>query len=239
MEEKSKKKLGLLTVLLFLAIIVIIIMGIFMNKIQNEKVEESKKAAELQTQVDNLNEKIDNISNIVNANNFTDNEKQNKELSESEKQEIFNKAVKNQTVFIDTMISNKDFGQKNFSDKEMILMLPDSSEGKIFKSYEDDGEIYGKASITDVEKSAKKVFGKEVNVIKAVQNNNSIKVDNEDVMVEVRSGVGILNAKLISIESVDSNEYTINFEFSSSSDDTYKLTVEYENGNVVYKSLEI
>ena len=92
MEEKSKKKLGLLTVLLFLAIIVIIIMGIFMNKIQNEKVEESKKAAELQTQVDNLNEKIDNISNIVNANNFTDNEKQNKELSESEKQEIFNKA---------------------------------------------------------------------------------------------------------------------------------------------------
>ena len=238
MEEKSKKKLGLLTVLLFLAIIVIIIMGIFMNKIQNEKVEESKKAAELQTQVDNLNEKIDNISNIVNANNFTDNEKQNKELSESEKQEIFNKAVKNQTVFIDTMISNKDFGQKNFSDKEMILMLPDSSEGKIFKSYEDDGEIYGKASITDVEKSAKKVFGKEVNVIKAVQNNNSIKVDNEDVMVEVRSGVGILNAKLISIESVDSNEYTINFEFSSSSDDTYKLTVEYENGKVVYKSLE-
>lgn len=238
MEEKSKKKLGLLTVLLFLAIIVIIIMGIFMNKIQNEKVEESKKAAELQTQVDNLNEKIDNISNIVNANNFTDNEKQNKELSESEKQEIFNKAVKNQTVFIDTMISNKDFGQKNFSDKEMILMLPDSSEGKIFKSYEDDGEIYGKASITDVEKSAKKVFGKEVNVIKSVQNNNSIKVDNEDVMVEVRSGVGILNAKLISIESVDSNEYTINFEFSSSSDDTYKLTVEYENGNVVYKSLE-
>lgn len=238
MEEKSKKKLGLLTVLLFLAIIVIIIMGIFMNKIQNEKVEESKKAAELQTQVNNLNEKIDNISNIVNANNFTDNEKQNKELSESEKQEIFNKAVKNQTVFIDTMISNKDFDQKNFSDKEMILMLPDSSEGKIFKSYEDDGEIYGKASITDVEKSAKKVFGKEVNVIKAVQNNNSIKVDNEDVMVEVRSGVGILNAKLISIESVDSNEYTINFEFSSSSDDTYKLTVEYENGNVVYKGLE-
>ena len=238
MEEKSKKKLGLLTVLLFLAIIVIIIMGIFMNKIQNEKVEESKKAAELQTQENNLNEKIDNISNIVNANNFTDNEKQNKELSESEKQEIFNKAVKNQTVFIDTMISNKDFGQKNFSDKEMILMLPDSSEGKIFKSYEDDGEIYGKASITDVEKSAKKVFGKEVNVIKAVQNNNSIKVDNEDVMVEVRSGVGILNAKLISIESVDSNEYTINFEFSSSSDDTYKLTVECENGNVVYKGLE-
>ena len=154
------------------------------------------------------------------------------------RKEIFNKALKNQTVFIDTMISNKDFGQKNFSDKEMILMLPDSSEGKIFKSYEDDGEIYGKASITDVEKSAKKVFGKEVNVIKAVQNNNSIKVDNEDVMVEVRSGVGILNAKLISIESVDSNEYTINFEFSSSSDDTYKLTVEYENGNVVYKSLE-
>ena len=35
MEEKSKKKLGLLTVLLFLAIIVIIIMGIFMNKIKN------------------------------------------------------------------------------------------------------------------------------------------------------------------------------------------------------------
>lgn len=246
MEEKNVTKISLSAFFLILAIIVIIIMGIFIYKLYNEKTIEAEKSRQLQSQVNSLNGtvndlqgKIDSISDTLNSNTSTKNENQTKELSDSEKQELFTKAVKEQTVLIDDMILTKDFSQKTFTDKEIILILPDSSEGKIFSSYDDDSGFYSKASIDDVEKSAKKIFDKTINV-KATQNNDSIRIINEDVIVEVRSGVGILNAELISIDVVSNNEYAIKFKFNSSSGttETYKLTVNYNDGNVIYKSFE-
>lgn len=80
MEEKKVTKISLSTFFLILAIIVIIVIGIFMLKLYNEKTEETKKSSELQTQVNNLNgtvsdlqEKIDNISETINFNNSTEN----------------------------------------------------------------------------------------------------------------------------------------------------------------------
>lgn len=77
MEEKQVTKINLLT---FFFILVIIIMGIFIFKLYNEKTEETKKSSELQTQVNNLNEtisnlqeKIDNTSENINSNNSTEN----------------------------------------------------------------------------------------------------------------------------------------------------------------------
>lgn len=246
MEEKKVKKISLSTFFLIISLIVIIVMGIFMYKFYIEKIEETKKSSELQTQVNSLNEavsdwqrKIDSISNTINSNTSDKNENQIKELSDLEKQELFNKAIKEQMVLIDDMILTKDFSQKNFTDKEIVLILPDSSEGKIFSSYDDDSGFYSKASIADVEKSAKKLFDKTINV-KSTQNNNSIRIINEDVILEVRSGVGILNAELLSIDSVSVNEYIITFKFTSGSEttETYKLTVNYDQEKVVYKSFE-
>lgn len=246
MEEKKVTKISLSTFFLIISLIVIIVMGIFMCKFYIEKIEETKKSSELQTQVNSLNEivsdlqgKIDSISNTINSNTSDKNENQIKELSDLEKQELFNKAIKEQMVLIDDMILTKDFSQKNFTDKEIILILPDSSEGKIFSSYDDNSGFYSKASIDDVEKSAKKLFDKTINV-KSTQNNDSIRIINEEVIVEVRSGVGILNAELLSIDSVSVNEYIITFNFTSGSEttETYKLTVNYDQENVVYKSFE-
>lgn len=77
MEEKQVTKINLLT---FFFILVIIVMGIFIFKLYNEKTEETKNASELQTQVNNLNEtvrnlqeKIDNTSETINSNNSTEN----------------------------------------------------------------------------------------------------------------------------------------------------------------------
>ena len=152
---------------------------------------------------------------------------------------LFNKAIKEQLVLIDDMISEKDFSQKNFTDKEIILMLPDSSEGQIFSTYNDNSGFYKKASIENVEKSAKKLFNKTID-INSIQNGNSIRVINNDVIVEVRSGVGVLNAELISINSINDNEYIIEFKFTSGSDtaEIYKLTVNYNQGNVIYENFE-
>lgn len=243
MEDKKTTKISLSTFFLVLAIIAIIIMGVYIYELNNDKTAEIQKSTELQAQVNNLNEtvsqlqgKLDSISNTL-ASNTSNNS--SKELTEAEKQELFNKAIKEQTVLIDDMILIKDFTQKGFTDEEIILLLPDSSEGKIFSSYDENSGFYSKASISDVEKSAKKLFDKTINV-KSIENNDSIKIINDTVVIEVRTGVGVLNAELVSIDTIDANEYTIKFKFGSGSEitETYKLTVNYSNGNVIYKSFE-
>ncbi len=246
MEDKKTTKISLSTFFLILAIIAIILMGVYIYKLNNDKTAEIQKSTELKAQVNNLNGtvsqlqgKLDSISNTLVSNTSTTSNNSSKELTETEKQELFNKAIKEQTVLIDDMVLTKDFTQKSFTDKEIILLLPDSSEGKIFSSYNDNSGFYSKASISDVEKSAKKLFGKTINV-KSAENNDSIKIINDNVVVEVRSGVGVLNAELVSIDTISANEYAIKFKFSSGSGttETYKLKVNYSNGNVIYKSFE-
>lgn len=239
MEGKSAK-ISLSTFLLTIAIIVIVVMGLIIYKFYNEKNDFSNKSSELQSQVDSLNEKISTQEKDEKFSNSISDKKseQSKKLSDSEKQELFNKAVKDNMVFIDSMISTKDYTKKNFTDKEIILLLPDSSEDDIFSSYNDDSGFYKKASISDVEKSAKKLFNRTIDV-KSIKNDDSIRIEDDNVIVEVRSGVGITDAELVSLESLEDDEYIIEFNFiSGDEEETYKLTVNYDNENIMYISLE-
>lgn len=79
MEEKNSAKISLSTFFLILAIIAIIVMGIFIYKLNNDKTAEVQKSTELQTQVNNLNGtiddlqgKIDTISKTINSNSFVE-----------------------------------------------------------------------------------------------------------------------------------------------------------------------
>lgn len=239
MEGKSAK-ISLSTFLLIIAIIVIVVIGLIIYKFYNEKNDFSNKSSELQSQVDSLNEKISTQEKDKKFSNSISDKKseQSKKLSDSEKQELFNKAVKDNMVFIDSMISTKDYTKKNFTDKEIILLLPDSSEDDIFSSYNDDSGFYKKASISDVEKSAKKLFNRTIDV-KSIKNDDSIRIEDDNVIVEVRSGVGITDAELVSLESLEDDEYIIEFNFiSGDEEETYKLTVNYDNENIMYISLE-
>ena len=81
MEEKRVKKISISTFFLILAIIVIIVMGVFIYKLNNDKLIEIQKATELQSKVNSLNGtvsdlqgKIDNISKTINSNNSTNTE---------------------------------------------------------------------------------------------------------------------------------------------------------------------
>lgn len=76
MEEKNATKISLSTFFLILAIIVIIVMGIFIYNLNNDKNIEIQKVANLnnevsslQSTVNNLNEKINDVSTIVNNSN--------------------------------------------------------------------------------------------------------------------------------------------------------------------------
>lgn len=74
MEEKKTTKISLSTFLLILALIIIIVMGIFIFRLNNEKNIEIQKTTELQAQVNSSNgslgdlqEKINTISATVNS----------------------------------------------------------------------------------------------------------------------------------------------------------------------------
>lgn len=75
---KENNKVALTAVLLILALIIIIVMGFFTYKFYIDKTKETEKSAQLQTQVDSLNEtvndlqeKIDKVSETVNPSNTT------------------------------------------------------------------------------------------------------------------------------------------------------------------------
>ena len=74
MEEKNVTKISLSTFLLIIAIIAIIVMGVFIYKLNNDKTAEIQKSTELQSQLNNLNgtvsdlqRKINNISETINT----------------------------------------------------------------------------------------------------------------------------------------------------------------------------
>lgn len=78
MEDKKVTKISLSTFLLIFAIIIIVIMGVFIFKLNNEKTVETQRATELETQVSNLNstvnnlqEKINKVSETINSENTT------------------------------------------------------------------------------------------------------------------------------------------------------------------------
>ena len=75
MEEKNVTKISLSTFFLILAIIAIIVMGVFIYKLNNDKTAEIQKSTELQTKVNSLNGtvsdlqgKINNISETISLN---------------------------------------------------------------------------------------------------------------------------------------------------------------------------
>lgn len=150
---------------------------------------------------------------------------------------IYNKAVGKHLVFIDSMIGFKDFSQKEFTDRETVLLLPDSTEKNIFDFHSYD--ISAVASISDVERSVKKLFGKTIDV-RNIQS-SAIRIAGDKVILPARTGVGIIEAELISVTALSDNDYAITFNYrvgTYGSFDKYKLTINCNNGNVVYKCFE-
>ena len=81
MEEKKVTKISLSTFLLLIAIVAIIVMGVFIYKLNNDKAMEIKKSTELQAQVDSLNwtvndlqGKMNKISETINTSNSSTND---------------------------------------------------------------------------------------------------------------------------------------------------------------------
>lgn len=67
MKDNNGKKINVITVLFIISLIAIIIMGVFIYKISNEKNLEAKKTIELQAQIDNLTSTKNNSQEVTNT----------------------------------------------------------------------------------------------------------------------------------------------------------------------------
>ena len=66
MEEKNSTKISLSAFFLLLAIIAIVVMGIFIYKLNNDKTAEIQKSTELQSQVSILNGTVSELQGKIN-----------------------------------------------------------------------------------------------------------------------------------------------------------------------------
>lgn len=109
MEEKNVTKISLSTFLLIIAIIAIIVMGIFIYKLNNDKTTAIQKSYELQSQVNNLNGTIGDLQ--VKSNNISEianDEKANTSEKNEEKTDTQNNYISNFRQSI-----SKELGEDN------------------------------------------------------------------------------------------------------------------------------
>lgn len=106
MEEKNVTKINLSNFFLILALITIIVMGIFIYKLNNDKIAEIQKSAELQSQVNNLNGsmndiqgKINNISEtIINQDNKNETTNNEMKVQENDSKVSNNEGINNKRI---------------------------------------------------------------------------------------------------------------------------------------------
>ncbi len=120
MEEKNVTMIKFINIFLILAIIAIIVMGIFIYKLNNDKTAEIQKSTELQAQVNSLNGtvsdlqgKIDTISNTVSGKDTTNNNSNDDSTS--------NKAENSTTSSVNKRL------YKLFSNQRYILLMDDNT----------------------------------------------------------------------------------------------------------------
>ena len=114
MEEKNATKISLSTFLLIIAIIAIIVMGVFIYKLNNDKTIEIQKSTELQAQVNSLKNQNNNLSGTINTlqENSSNEVTNNTVAAKSEKNNLNNNVEKSVAEY-NKNFSNSVFNQLN------------------------------------------------------------------------------------------------------------------------------
>ena len=125
MEEKNVTKISLSTFLLIIAIIAIIIMGVFIYKLNNEKTIEAQKSADLQAQVNSLNNTVNSLQGKINTISDTVSSKDNANTNNTTTDNTINNKTENSTT---TSSVNKRL-YKLYSNQRYILLMDDNAYG--------------------------------------------------------------------------------------------------------------
>lgn len=241
MEEKKSIKVSLSTIFLIVAIIIIVIMGYFIYDISNKRTIAEKEMQNLNNKIEDLQEIISNMSNKLNNSTIDeDNEstsKQTSNLTEEQKNTLFDK-IQNismrKGIILNAMIGDKDFSTKKFTDEDILNLLPVIDKNNEFFTLDENSSegFFVKGKISDVQKLSQKYFERTINV-----NELSNKIENDIIWIEADSGFGIETYQLESVSTNEDNTYTVKFKYVEE-DTSYTLTVKYENDNIIFVSFE-
>ena len=248
MEEKNVKKISLSTFFLILAIIAIIVMGIFIYKLNNDKTTEIQKSTELQSQVNSLNGtvsdlqgKIDSISKTIDSNNSTQNNTTtdtssiNKTAIESTIQKYFNIR---QILASDTLNVLVELGLKTTN------QTADDYKGfSSDKPYANSYFLITDVSYSDFEKAISKYMTMDL-----FKSQYPDYVINKDGILCIYSDGGTSGSSTIKeckISKTDSNTYVCNVTITrhadddgSNTDEKHTITVSEKDGNYIVSSFK-
>lgn len=133
MEEKNITKISLSTFLLIIAIIAIIVMGIYIYKLNNDKTSEIKKSTELQTQVTSLNETVNDLqSKITSISKTIDSESNIPNNKNSFIDDDSTKTILNETEALTILKSKFDIIEKIYSSPDKFFNVTAGEEIKDF-----------------------------------------------------------------------------------------------------------
>ena len=155
--KTEEGKVSILAIMLVIAFIAIAVMGVFMYKILNDKTAESKRADELQIQMNDLDKtvselqsKLDSVSNIINS-----------ETSDDTTKESTSYRIQGRYVLNPEDAPNSELGEYTFDGNKVTYGRISSSEGtfkiegnKIMitytKSFDPDGNVVETASAEEL-----------------------------------------------------------------------------------------
>ena len=177
MEEKNVTKMSLSTFFLILAIIAIIVMGIFIYKLNNDKTAEIQKSTELQSQVNSLTVTVNDLQGRIN--------KVSETANQENKNETTNNAVKVQEN------NSKDSNNENINKKtisgKFAQNSPDDKSGYWFDAgeywFKNDGTVENVSTV-----SYSGIYKINGNIISI----HWTEVDDEDIKVSERKDTEIL-----------------------------------------------
>lgn len=243
MEEKKVTQISLSTFFLILSLIVIAVMGIFMYKLYNEKIEANKKSTELQTQVNSLNEtvndlqgKITNISETINSNTSVENTN--------------TATTNNNTSFTDeqvkTALSNYLELQAYASCSGLLTNLEEKGKLTYDSSKEtilDDGTIVTSIKFSDY-KNAMLNYVSENEFEKNWTSTLHFNENSNGYLTQVQGGGGLCVYTINSITKINDSTYfakttaTLVDLDDSKEDENFTFTIKSYKGNCVIDSLK-
>ena len=241
MEEKNVTKISLSTFFLILAIIAIIVMGIFIYKLNNDKTAEIQKSTELQSQVNSLNGtvsdlqgKINNISETINSNNSSEssNTINNNNSTENTTVKFSEKEIKDVLQMCLNLESAKTNGPGTIL--ETLGLYKDYSNSNSEKSAKKTGFMKTSIKFSDFKEAMLKYMTEE-----CYQKQWSDLYENEDgYLCYANVGATGVAYKVNSIKKVE-NGYTANVTASSEGPDS-ELTVKFniDSNKCIVKSYE-
>ena len=241
MEEKNVTKISLSTFFLILAIIAIIVMGIFIYKLNNDKTAEIQKSTELQSQVNNLNGtvsdlqgKINSISQTISSNtsNESNNATNNSNSTENAAANFSEKEIKDVLQMCLNLESAKTNGPGTILDT--LGLSKDSSYQNSERSAKKTGFMRTSIKFTDFKEAMLKYMTEE-----CYQKQWSDLFENEDgYLCYANVGATGVAYKVNSIKKVE-NGYTANVTASSEGPDS-ELTVSFkiDDNKCIVKSYE-